>query len=397
MANKPAFDIEAVRQAARRIHPDQIKWRRHLHQYPETANEEVKTTAFIREECRRLGLKLLPLKMKTGVLAELTGSGKGRTVAIRSDIDALPVREQTGLPFASKTTGRMHACGHDVHMAVVLGTAAVLTKLKDQLNGKVRFIFQPAEEEPPGGAQPMIANGALKDVSAVFGLHVDSGIPTGKVGFCDGPMMASVYDFDLTIHGRGGHAARPHLAIDAVAIAAEVVEALQKVISRETDPIARNVLTIGRIEGGTVRNVIADQVHLKGTARTLSPREEKQLPRLIRRTAAGICKARGARFDLVDVSGYPMVHNDPAVNRLYKETLTALFGRGKVVEAPVSLGGEDFAFYVQKVPGAMFRLGVGNKALGADKPWHSPKFMVDEDAIFFATALLTGSTLSYLG
>jgi amidohydrolase len=378
---KPLFDRDALLDAARKLHPLQVKWRRRIHQHPEIANQEFETTDFIREECRRLGLKLKPIKMKTGVLAELTGSGPGPTVAIRSDIDALPVTERTGLPFASKVPGRMHACGHDVHTAIVLGTAALLSQLREQVRGTVRFIFQPAEEEPPGGAQPMIANGALDGVKVIFGLHVDSSFPTGKVGFCDGAMMASVYDFDLTIEGKGGHAARPHLAVDAIAVAAEVIESLQKVISREINPLAPTVMTFGRIEGGTVRNVIADAVRVYGTARSLSPPDEKRLPRFIKRTVAGL----------------PMVFNDPAVNRLEAEVFTSLFGRGRVVKAPVSLGGEDFAFYVQKVPGAMFRLGVGNRAIGADKPWHSPLFVVDEEAIFYATALLAGSTLTYLG
>lgn len=384
---------------ARRWHKTQIKWRRHLHQYPEIANQETQTTTFLKKELRGLGLKILPLKMKTGVLAELKGkknNTSGRTVALRSDIDALPVTEQTGLPFASKIKGKMHACGHDVHMATVLGTAALLSELRDQINGTVRFIFQPAEEDPPGGAKFMIEEGAMEGVDTIFGLHVDPHLPTGIVGLCDGPMMAMVLDFDLGINGRGGHAARPQFAIDAVTTAAEVVTALQKIGSRAIDPATPFVLTVGQIEGGTARNVIADRVKLVCTARTLSPPFGRKIMGLVRRTVGGICKAHGANFDIVEHSAYPILINDAATNARYAKVFETLFGRKKTRAAEPVLGGEDFAFYAQMVPGSMFRLGIRNKSLGADQPWHSSKFIVDEEAIYYGTALLAGATLSYL-
>jgi amidohydrolase len=385
-----------IKQLAAGLHSRQVQWRRHLHENPELSFEEHKTTKFLKGELEKLGLKIVPVNMETGVLAELHGKKKGPIVAIRSDIDALPIVEQSGVPFASKTHGCMHACGHDVHMATVLGCASLLAQIRDQFSGAVRFIFQPAEEMPPGGARPMIANGALSDVSMIFGLHVEPHLATGKIGLRDGASMASVYDFELIIRGRSGHAARPHLAIDAISTAAEVIESLQKVVSREIDPVDPVVLTFGKIEGGTASNVIAEEVRLAGTARTLSLRTFNKVPKLIRKTVAGVCKARGAAFEITPIADYPVLKNDPRINRMLTDTFTELFGRGRISEIEPVLGGEDFACYLEKVPGAMFRLGTMNKKIKADQPWHSPKFIVDEDAIPFGTALLAMAALKAL-
>ncbi len=390
------YSVDKVTERAKRIHKKQIAWRRHLHQYPETANDEFQTTKFLRGEIKKLGLKVLPLKMKTGLLVELKGAKPGKTVAIRTDIDALPILEQSSVPFKSRRKGFMHACGHDMHMATVLGLASVLKQFKDELQGNVRFIFQPAEEHPPGGATPMIANGALKNVSMIFGLHVDPHLATGKIGVRGGITMASVIDFDLIIHGRGGHAARPQNAVDAIVIAAEVVESLQKIVSRETDPISPTAVTFGKIEGGTARNIIADTVVLTGTARTLSALDSRRLPKLIKRIADNICKAHGARAEMKIIARYPVLHNSSKTNRIFERNFRRLFGGGKVSETEQTLGGEDFACYLQKVPGAMVRLGVMNKSIGADKSWHSPHFIADEQALFFGTSLLTASVLDYL-
>ena len=385
-----------IPERARHWHSTQIEWRRHLHQYPELSTQEVKTTRYIKERLKELNIKVLPLDMPTGVLAEIKGGKTGPTVAIRSDIDALPVCEQTGLPFASKIEGKMHACGHDVHMATVMGTAAILAENRKQLAGNIRLIFQPAEEQPPGGARPMIKHGALKGVDTIFGLHVDPLIPIGKVGLRDGAMMAAVYDFDLVIKGKGGHAAQPHMAVDAIVTAAEVVSSLQTIVSRERGPMSPLVISLGRIEGGGARNVVADRVSIIGTARTLSDKMLKALPKMIRKTVGGVCKARGATFEMTEVANYPPLINTPAVNRLYQSAFGRMFGKSKVIQLDALLGGEDFACYLQKVPGAMFRLGIRNTAIKADKPWHSPEFIVDEEAIYYGTSLLVSATLDYL-
>ena len=367
-----------------------------MHRYPEVSDQEYETTAFLRKEVKSLGIKLLPLDMKTGVLAEIKGPQPGPTVAIRADIDALPVLEQTGLPYASKNKGRMHACGHDVHSAIVLGTAGILMTLRHELAGNVRFLFQPAEEMPPGGARPMIANGALDNVATIFGVHVDPHLAVGKIGLRDGPAMSSVYDFDLIIKGKGGHAARPQSSIDAITTAAEVVCSIQKIVSREIDPVTPVVITFGEIKGGTARNVVADRVTLTGTARTFSKNARQRIPALIRRTTSGVCRAHGAGFEIVEVASYPVLVNDAATNRLFARNQELLFGRNRVAEAEIVLGGEDFACYLQEVPGAWMRLGVMNKKIGADQPWHSPRFIIDEKAIYYGTALLVAATLDYM-
>ncbi|MFZ1683047.1 MAG: M20 family metallopeptidase [Candidatus Zixiibacteriota bacterium] len=381
---------------ARNVHEKQIAWRRHLHKHPELSDREFETTSFITKLVKSMGCRIIPIKMPTGVLAELRGKGKGPTIAIRTDIDALPILEQTNLTFKSCRPGVMHACGHDVHMGTVLGAVAVLSGLREQFSGSVRFIFQPSEENAPGGARPMIANGALDGVATILGLHVDPNVRVGRIGLRDGITMAAVYDFDLVVKGVSGHAARPHEAVDAIATAAEIIDSMQKVVSREIDPIDPVVITFGKISGGTARNVVADEVRLVGTARSLSASAARKLPAAIKRTAEGICRARGASCKIGSVAGYPILKNHAATNSLYRLCYDSLFGTGKIDLTEPVLGGEDFACYLEKVPGAMFRLGIQNKKLKADQPWHSPKFMVDEKALYYGTSLLAMATVSYL-
>ncbi len=383
------MDKEYILKRARELLPQQIKMRRELHKNPEIAFEEFRTTGFIKNHLKQHKIKTKPLKMKTGILA-IINENKKSAVAIRTDIDALPITEQNSLAFRSKRNGFMHACGHDIHMAVVAGVAVLLNEIKNDLPGCVKFIFQPAEEMAPGGAQPMIKEGVLKKpgVKMIFGLHVDPTLPVGKFALRDGPTMASVTDFDITIHGQGGHAASPHRTVDAIAVATELVGSIQKIVSRETNPLKPIVITFGLIKGGTVRNVIADKVLLQGTARTLHPENMKRIPRLIKRTSDGICKARSAKYELKILSGYPVLHNHGKANRILAGVAEELFGRRSVSLTPQSMGGEDFAFYLQKIPGAMFRLGIKNDKIGTYKPLHSPKFIADEESIFYGTALL---------
>ncbi len=374
----------------------QIAFRRKLHQQPELSTQEYKTTALLKKEIQKLNLNILPTSMPTGLLVEIVGDSPGRTIAIRTDIDALPIVEQTGLPFASRNTGSMHACGHDMHMATIMGAVKILTKLRKDIQGSIRIIFQPAEEQPPGGARPMIADGALDDVDAILGLHVDPRVPTGKIGLRDGVTMASVTDFDLIIHGVGGHAARPQTAVDAIVIASEIVSSIQTIVSRQVDPIGSVAITFGMIQGGTARNVIADSVKLTGTARALSPADQKRLPKLIRRVAEKICQAHGARLEMNIIAGYPVLSNSISINKLFAQTYESLFGKGKIVETEPVLGGEDFACYLEHVPGAMVRIGVKNKKIGADKSWHHPQFIADEASLHYATALIVSSVVNFL-
>ena len=374
----------------------QVKLRRHLHQHPEVSFEEHDTTTFLKDHIRKMGLKVRPVKCKTGFMAELKGNWPGPVVAIRTDIDALPITEQTKLPFESRNEGCMHACGHDMHMAVVAGTARVLSAIPDSFNGTVRFIFQPGEEQPPGGAQPMIDSGALKDAVMVFGLHVDPILPVGRISVRDGATMAAVIDFDLIIRGKTGHAARPHDAVDAIVAAAEVVESTQKIISREISPGTPAVITFGKVQGGTARNVVASEVRLFGTARTLSDTLRRKLPSMIKRTAQAVCRAHGARANMVMVADYPVLVNHRQANEVLTANFDYLYGKGKVAETKVTMGGEDFARYLRLVPGAMFRLGVGNRKIGADKPWHAADFIADEAALLPGTALLAAAAIDVL-
>jgi amidohydrolase len=283
-----------------------------------------------------------------------------------------------------------------MHMATVYGAAVLLNRFRDRLKGNVRFIFQPAEELPPGGARPMIESGALDGVGAILGLHVDPALPTGRISIRDGVTMASVTDFDLIVSGKAGHAARPHTAIDAIATAAEMVDSIQKIVAREVDPIAPVAITFGQIEGGRARNVIADEVRLVGTARTLSETAAKKVAKQIKRTAEGIAKARGAKVEMRLIADYPVLKNDPRVNRLIARNAEKLIGRTRIEQTDQGLGGEDFACYLEKVPGAMFRLGTMNKKIKADQPWHSAHFIADENALPIGTALLTAAVIDYL-
>ncbi len=390
------ISIEEIKRLAEEIYPFQVNLRRHLHQHPELSNMEFETTKFIKEQLKKSGIDIKPLKMRTGTVGLINHRMKN-AVAIRSDIDALPITEAVKLPFRSGTVGVMHACGHDVHMATVLGAAVILNRFRKQLPGCIKFIFQPAEESPPGGAEMMIKEGVLSkpEVKMIFSLHTDPTLPVGRITLRDGASMASVTDFDITVIGVGGHGAVPHRAVDAIAVAAEIVESVQKIISRDISPMNPAVITLGTINGGTARNIIADRVVLSGTARTLDAEVRKLIPRLIKRTLDGICRARGAKYEFSILAGYPVLENNPAANKILGESYAALFGKKYVGETPQTMGGEDYSFYLQKVPGAMFRLGVRNDKIHANKPWHSPEFIADERSIYYGTALLIHAVLSY--
>jgi len=385
---------------AKKHAPEMIKLRRQLHQCPETALEEFQTQKTIAAKLKETGCSVNSKLWKTSVVGLLRGKSGGKTIGIRADMDALPVTEKTGYSFASKNPGKMHACGHDNHMSIVWGAAKILSALKPELDGNVKFIFQPSEEMTPGGAKFMIEKGVLKNpnVDMVFGLHVDPTIPVGKVGLYDGAMMAQPDDYDIEIIGKSGHAARPHETVDAIMVAANVVTALQNIASRQVDPIDPVVVTIGAIHGGKTFNVIADHVLLKGTARTLNPGLSKSIPKMIEKVVAGICKTYGASYELEYRKGYPVTMNSKKVNNLYRAGLKDLYGKQSIVEIDVPvMGGEDFSYFTQEVPAAMMRLGVQNKKIGADKPWHHPQFKVDEKAIPLAAGLIAYSIVLALG
>jgi amidohydrolase len=390
---------EKIKTISNQIFPGLVKVRRELHQNPEIAFDEVETSERIVRELRELRLDFKNGVAKTGVVGFLNTRKKGRTVALRADMDALPIEEQTEFSYRSKNKGLMHACGHDVHMACLIGAAKILTGLKQELPGKVKFIFQPSEEVPPGGAKPMIEAGVLKnpDVLGIFALHCDSVIPVGKIGVREGAAMAQADSFDIVVSGIGGHGARPHLGVDAIVVASQVVQALQNIASRKIDPVKPVVITIGKIEGGTARNIICDRVLLKGTVRSLSKEVARRVPALLKTITSGITKSAGASFELDYSSGYPVLINHPQATGLARATVAKMFGKQGVFEiSKPTMGGEDFAYYLQKVPGSFLRLGIRNPKKDAVYPWHHPKFAVDEDAIKVGSSILSGVAFDLL-
>jgi len=381
------------------IYPDIRELRQQLHRNPELAFEEIRTADLLKDKLSNLDLKIGKTIAKTGFTALLKGNSKDRVAAYRADMDALPIEEKTGLPFASEIPGKMHACGHDSHMAMAVGVARILSKLRNHFDGSVKFIFQPAEEVPPGGARLMVAEGALKkpDVDAIFGLHVDPSFKSGRVAVKDGVMLSGVNDLNIVIYGKGGHAAKPHSCIDAIAAASEVVQKLQTVVSRSIDPLEPVVITIGKIEGGTVRNVIADTVKLEGTIRGLKKKTLMTLRKEINRSVSNVARAYGARAEVEFVDGYPPLKNSPAVNSIIRRTVRELYGAGSLLELDTPLmAAEDFAFYLDSVPGAMYRLGVGNKTVGSVYPWHHNKFTIDEEAMKTGMAVSALAIMNFL-
>jgi amidohydrolase len=377
-----------IKAAAERIAPRVVAVRRDLHAHPELSNREERTGHFVAERLRGLGLEVRYPVAKTGVVAVLRGATPGPAIALRADIDALPIEEKTGLSFASQAKGVMHACGHDAHTAMLLGTAEALASLKDRLPGTVVFLFQPAEEGAPegeeGGAPLMVKEGALDDpkVDAVFGLHVGSWASVGQAGWTDGPIFASADTFTIEVAGKTAHGAQPHTGLDPIPIAAEIVQALQLIVSREIDGRQPRVLTIGRIQGGTRFNIVADKVTMDGTMRTHDAAVRAEMKARMARTVKGVAEAHGTTATLRFLDeGNPPTVNDPALAReVGAPALQRVFGAGAVRVEPQMVA-EDFPFYGQKAPYFYFLLGTKNDAKRIASVNHTATFDVDEDAL----------------
>ncbi len=387
---------------ADKIKTELIKIRRHLHQYPELSNKEYKTSAYIASLLKKWGLKVKTGVGGTGVIGLLEPPSAIRhprtsSIAIRADMDALPIQEATNKSYSSRVKGIMHACGHDGNMTCALGAAKLLAAHRKELTKPVKFIFQPAEEIS-NGAERMIKAGVLKDplVEAIIGMHVYTLLPVGKIGLKYGQMMANVDEFTLTITGEGGHGAAPHKGVDAVAIAAEVITALQQVVSRQTDPADPVVLTIGTINGGSQYNILADQVVMTGTVRTLNEQTHQEMPNKIEKIVRGITAAFGARYQLeYKMLGIALVNTDQIVDTI-KAAAAGILGTNNIITVNrASMGGEDFASYLQQVPGAFVYLGVGNKAKGITHPWHHACFDLDEEALPVGAAVLAQTVWSW--
>jgi amidohydrolase len=371
--------------------------RRDFHMHPELGYEERRTAGIVAARLRELGLEIREGVAETGVIGLLRGGRPGPTVLLRADMDALPIQEASEVPYRSRTPGVMHACGHDGHTAILLGTARVLATQRERLPGTVKFVFQPAEEGG-AGADRMIAAGALENptVDAAFGLHLWNFGPIGAIGVREGPMMACSDAFDLTVRGQGGHAAAPHRAIDPVVTAAHLIVALQSLVSRETDPLQSAVVTVGRIQGGDARNVIPDQVLLQGTVRTFDPALRQAMPQRLERIARGVTEAFGGKYELSYRFGYPCLVNDAAMAEVVRAAARPVVGEEHVVVAPPVMGAEDMSYFLQRVPGCFFRVGSANAERGLTRPHHNPCFDFDEAALPIGVEVLAGAARRFL-
>lgn len=387
--------LSEIKTLTENLAPRLIEIRRHLHAHPELSGEEYQTAAYVAGVLSSCGLHVREAVGKTGVVGELIGEGKDkRTLAIRTDMDALPIHERTQLDFASRTPGIMHACGHDVHTTLGLGTAMVLSQLSQSLPGNIRFLFQPAEEVAQG-ARWMVKDKAIESVNSILGVHVFPSIPARHIGIRYGALTAAADDLEIIIQGESGHGARPHQAIDAIWIASQVITSLQQAIGRTQNPLHPIVLTIGKIEGGRAANVIADRVKMVGTVRSLHPDSHANLPQWIENIVAGVCQIYGAKYQVNYSRGVPSVQNNLNLTKLLETASREAWGSELVQIIPEpSLGAEDFSVYLEKVPGCMFRLGVGHTEKD-NYPLHHPLFEVDEAAIITGVVTLAYSAYKY--
>ena len=379
------------------IQAEVVGYRRHLHRNPELSFHEEKTAQFVYETLESFGGLELSRPTETSVVAQLVGDRPGRALAIRADMDALPIQEENGFEFASQNPGVMHACGHDGHTAMLLGTAKLLAGMKDRINGEVRFLFQHAEELFPGGAEQMVEAGVMDGVDAVIGIHLWASLPVGKIGVKYGPMMAAPDTFEIRVKGSGGHAALPQETVDAIAIGAQVVTNLQHVVSRETDPIDNVVLSVTKFSGGSAYNVIPGTVEMLGTVRTLDPEVRERVPEIMERVVKGVTEAHGAEYEFEYRFGYRPLINDDEVTRVIEETVRETFGDEALEIMRPTMGGEDFSAFQQKAPGAFFWVGAGNEERGIVYPHHHPLFTVDEDALPYGIKAFVNATFKLLG
>ncbi|ASS73600.1 N-acyl-L-amino acid amidohydrolase [Tumebacillus algifaecis] len=358
-----------------------IRWRRYLHQHPELSFHEEKTAQFVYETLETFNNLELSRPTPNSVMARLVGSKPGKVLAIRADMDALPIEEANDIEYKSQNNGVMHACGHDGHTSMLLGAAKILSDFQAELQGEIRFLFQHAEEVSPGGAEDMVQAGVMDGVDMIIGQHLWSSMDTGKVGISYGPTMAAPDTFWITIHGKGGHAAVPQQTIDAIAIGAQVVTNLQHIVSRNTDPLDNLVVSVTQFHGGTTHNVIPGTVEMQGTVRSFDPNLRAEAPKLMERVIRGICDAHGATYTFTYENGYRAVINDEPLTRVIEETVRELYGEEAIDRIRPSMGGEDFSAFQQKAPGSFFFTGSGNVAKGTDFPHHHPNFNIDEDAL----------------
>ncbi|MFA1737616.1 amidohydrolase [Lysinibacillus fusiformis] len=370
--------------------------RRHLHEYPELSFEEVETPAYIAAYHKELGHEVREGVGGRGVVAVLRGAKPGKTVALRADFDALAIQEENDIPYKSKVAGKMHACGHDGHTATLLGLAKAFNKMKSEITGNIIFIHQHAEEVAPGGAKPMIEDGCLDGVDVIFGTHLWAPTPIGEILVKDGAIMAAADKVEIAIQGKGGHGAEPHHSIDAVTLASQFVISAQQLISRRIDPLKSAVLTIGHFEAINPFNVIADRVKLAGTIRTFEEGVRTQMEQEIEAVLNATCLAFGASYEYRYTRGYPPVYNHQKETEFVAQLASTVPGVEQVKTCPPFMVGEDFAYYLEKVPGTFFFTGAKSPEWETAYPHHHARFNFDERAMLIAAKTLGKATLEYL-
>ena len=383
-----------VRDSAEQFKEKIVSWRREVHAYPEVAWTETKTGNMVAEELKNLGIEVTRIA-EIGVVGLLKGERTGKTVALRADMDALPITEATDVPYKSKNLGAMHACGHDGHVAMLLGAAKVLSQMKNQINGTVKFIFQPAEEIGLG-ALKLIEAGVMEDVDAIFGIHLWPDLPSGKVSLVPGPRMASADKLKITVKGKSGHGSMPHQGIDAILAASAIIMNLQSISSREIAPLEPAVVTIGKLAGGTGWNITCDEVTLEGTTRCFSHEVRKSFPLAIERIIKNTAASYRAQAELEYIPIAPPLINDTLISQIAAASLQKLYGDNMAGTIEKVMGGEDFAFLCEKTPGAMAFVGIGNKEKKTDYPLHNDKFNIDEDVLPIGAALHAQFALDFL-
>ena len=375
--------IERIKSLAKKYAPEFIEVRHHLHAHPELSYQEFETSKFIQKKLNEYNIPF-EIKASTGVVGVIKGKNPGsRVIALRADMDALPITEQNEVPYKSVNQGVMHACGHDVHTSCLLGAAKILSETKNEWEGTVKLLFQPGEEKNPGGASLLIKEGVLENPApqCIYGMHVHSSLPTGKLSFRGGMVMASADEIYITIKAKGGHAAAPQFTADTILIASNLVVALQQVISRNNSPFNPSVLSITAFQGGNTTNVIPSEVKLMGTFRAMNEEWRFTAHNIIKRLATELVESMGAEIDVKIDVGYPFVLNNEQLSANARAKAEAFIGKGNVEETELRMGAEDFAFYSHKIPACFFRLGTGNVAKGITIGGHTPTFNIDEDAI----------------
>jgi len=389
--------MNIVKKLIEDTYPKVVAWRRDFHMYPEISGAEERTAEKIAEILGQLPIEVQQNVGGHGVVGVLRGSKPGKTIALRADIDALPIQEQNDLDFASRYKGKMHACGHDGHTAILLGTAVILSSLKDEIEGNIKFIFQPAEEQAPiGGAKPMIEDGVLENphVDAILGLHIWPALPKGKVGIKNNALMASSDPFIIEVFGKNGHASAPHEAVDALVASCQIVNMLQTIVSRSINPQEAAVVTIGKMQSGTKYNVVSDYAKLEGTVRTLDPETQLKVEKRVREIVNGVCQAAGTLAEINYSYGYPALINNKNMADLIREVGCKILPQDAMIEIDKpAMGGEDFANYLQRIPGAFFWLGSGQED---SYPIHHPKFDFDENVMKTGIEMLIHSAFQYL-